>query len=158
MKKSASADFFINFAAGKISLASANITSPKAKYHSRVARISLRPTGAAPFGRGVKERKPPAKGRFYSFQTVGRGAACLKRKGVSTSAEVDLRLCLKNPQTLKSLIKLLFFFASFCPLSTSRTGVEPNCLTAITFRVFRRAFTRKVSTLLRKIPPKSIKN
>lgn len=40
----------------------------------------------------------------------------------------------------------------------SRTGVEPNCLTAITFRVFRRAFTRKVNTLLRKIPPKSIKN
>ena len=61
-------------------LALPNFTSPKAKYHSRVARISLRPTGAAPFGRGVKERKPPAKGRFYSFQTVGRGAACLKRK------------------------------------------------------------------------------
>ena len=39
----------------------------------------------------------------------------------------------------------------------SRTGVEPNCLTAVTFRVFRRAFTRKVNTLLRKIPPKSIK-
>ncbi len=28
--------------------------------------------------RGVKERKPPAQGRFYSFQTAGRGAVCLK--------------------------------------------------------------------------------
>ena len=43
-------------------------------------------------------------------------------------------------------------------IAGSRTGVEPNCLTAITFRVFRRAFTCKVNTLLRKIPPKSIKN
>ena len=45
------ADFFLNFAAGKISLASANITSPKAKYHSRVARIKLRPTGSPPLTR-----------------------------------------------------------------------------------------------------------
>ena len=44
-------------------------------------------------GEGAKTSR---KGRFYSFQTVGRGAACLKRKGVSPSAEGDLRLCLKN--------------------------------------------------------------
>ena len=29
---------------------------------------------------GVKERKPPASERFYSFQAVGRGAARLKRR------------------------------------------------------------------------------
>jgi len=40
----------------------------------------------------------------------------------------------------------------------SRTRVEHNRLTVINFRVFRRDFTRKVNTLLRKIPPKSIKN
>ena len=40
----------------------------------------------------------------------------------------------------------------------SCTRVEPNRLTAINFRIFRRDFTRKVNTLLRKIPPKSIKN
>ena len=85
------ADFFINFAAGKISLASANITSPKAKYHSRVARISLRPTGAAPFGRGVKERKPPARGGFTpSKRSAGRRP--FEAQGdVSPSAEGDLR-------------------------------------------------------------------
>ena len=40
----------------------------------------------------------------------------------------------------------------------SRAGVEPNCPRAIHFRIFRRAFTRKIGILLRKIPPKSIKN
>ena len=40
----------------------------------------------------------------------------------------------------------------------SRTGVEPNCPTTMHFRIFRRAFTRKIGILLRKIPPKSIKN
>ena len=58
------------------------------------------------------------------------------------------------------LSKNLAFLWLFIPIFTvlSRTGAELNCLTAITFRVFRRAFTRKVNTLLRKIPPKSIKN
>ena len=54
--------------------------------------------------------------------------------------------------------RALIFDAFGLVVLTSRTGVEPNCLTAITFRVFRRAFTCKVNTLLRKIPPKSIKN
>ena len=40
----------------------------------------------------------------------------------------------------------------------SRTGAEPNCPTTMHFRIFRRAFTRKISILLRKITPKSIKN
>ena len=46
-------------------------------------------------GEGAKTSR---KGRFYSFQAVGRGAARLKRKGVSPSAEGDLRLRLKNLQ------------------------------------------------------------
>ena len=40
----------------------------------------------------------------------------------------------------------------------SRTGVEPNCPSEMHFRIFRRAFTRKIGILLRKITPKSIKN
>ena len=40
----------------------------------------------------------------------------------------------------------------------SRTGIEPNCPRAMHFRIFRRAFTRKIGILLRKISPKSIKN
>ena len=40
----------------------------------------------------------------------------------------------------------------------SRTGIEPNCPRAMHLCVFRRAFTRKIGILLRKIPPKSIKN
>jgi hypothetical protein len=44
------------------------------------------------------------------------------------------------------------------PITFSRTGVEPNCPMAIHFRIFRRAFTRKICILLRKIAPKSIKN
>ena len=49
--------------------------------------------------------------------------------------------------------------AEHAPLVTvSRTGVEPNCPTTMHFRIFRRAFTRKISILLRKITPKSIKN
>ena len=43
-------------------------------------------------------------------------------------------------------------------LVRSRTGVEPNCPRAMHFRIFQRAFTRKIGILLRKIPPKSIKN
>ncbi len=35
----------------------------------------------ARFARGVKERKTPAEGSFYSFQAVGRGAARLKHGG-----------------------------------------------------------------------------
>ena len=46
--------------------------------------------------RGGEGAKTSRKGRFYSFQTVGRGAACLKRKGVSRSAERDLRNFLKK--------------------------------------------------------------
>ena len=42
--------------------------------------------------------KTSRKGRFYSFQAVGGGAARLERKGVSPSAEGDLRLRLKNLQ------------------------------------------------------------
>ena len=42
--------------------------------------------------------------------------------------------------------------------SPSRTGVEPNCPTAMHFRIFRHAFARKIFILLRKITPKSIKN
>ena len=40
----------------------------------------------------------------------------------------------------------------------SRTGIEPNCPSVMHFRIFRRAFTRKIGILLRKITPKSIKN
>ena len=40
----------------------------------------------------------------------------------------------------------------------SRTGIEPNCPRAMHLCVFRRAFTRKIGILLRKISPKSIKN
>ena len=51
----------------------------------------------------VKERKPPARGGFTPSKRVVLfdalrqiGAARLKRKGVSPSADGDLRLCLKN--------------------------------------------------------------
>ena len=37
-------------------------------------------------------------------------------------------------------------------------GAEPNCPPAMHFRIFRRAFARKICILLRKIAPKSIKN
>ena len=40
----------------------------------------------------------------------------------------------------------------------SRTGVEPNCPSTMHFRIFQRAFSRKICILLRKITPKSIKN
>jgi len=51
----------------------------------------------------VKERKPPASERFYSFQAVGRGAARLKRGRISRSTERDLRLCLKNSRTFEKV-------------------------------------------------------
>ncbi len=47
---------------------------------------------------------------------------------------------------------------AFLPYVDSRTGIEPNCPRAMHLCVFRRAFTRKIGILLRKISPKSIKN
>ena len=51
----------------------------------------------------VKEQKSPLKGRFYSFQTVGRGAARLKRRRISPSADGDSRLRLKNSRTFEKV-------------------------------------------------------
>ena len=119
-RKSAAADFFLNFAAGKISLASANITSPKAKYHSRVARISLRPTGAAPFGRGVKEQKPPTSGGFTpSKRSAGRRPFEAQNTGLRPETplkELFQKKFLKNPQKLSRYVSHL---SVHCPLSTN---------------------------------------
>jgi len=58
----------------------------------------------------VKERKPPARGGFTPSKRVVPfdalrqiGAARLKRKGVSPSADGDLRLCLKNSRTFEKV-------------------------------------------------------
>ena len=56
------------------------------------------------------------------------------------------------------LYSVRFCNRAFTPAEVSRTGVEPSCPMAIHFRIFRRAFTRKICILLRKIAPKSIKN
>jgi hypothetical protein len=66
---------------------------------------------AQKWGEGAKTSR---EGRFYSFQTVTEGGACLKRRGGASkacggakgnrfrcSAERDLRLCLKNPQVFE---------------------------------------------------------
>ena len=42
-------------------------------------------------------------GSIDYVQTVGRGAARLERKGVSRSAERDLRRCLKNSRTFEKV-------------------------------------------------------
>jgi hypothetical protein len=56
----------------------------------------------------MKEQKPPEKGRFYSFRAACRGAVGSKQKGISSSAELDLRLCLKNPRTFEKVRSKLF--------------------------------------------------
>jgi len=59
---------------------------------------------------GVKEQKPPARGGFTpSKQPAGRSLFEAQER-IPTSAEVGSRLCLENPQTLKSLIKLYRYF------------------------------------------------
>ncbi len=68
------AEFNLNFARkGEISLVrSTNITLQ--------SKISLSRKREYHYSSGVKEQKSPPRGRFYSFQNVGRGAAVLKRK------------------------------------------------------------------------------
>ena len=56
------------------------------------------------------------------------------------------------------LYSVRFYNRALTPAEVSRTEVEPSCPMAIHFRIFRRAFTRKICILLRKIAPKSIKN
>ena len=77
-------------------------TKPRAKYNKM---RKIRRGGFFPFyqsaicgRRGVKERNPPAHGRIYSFRNVGGAPPFRSTRGISPSAESDLRLCLKNPR------------------------------------------------------------
>ena len=86
---------------------------------------------------------------------------------LSSRFKRDLKLIVKRGYDLNLLDTVVEKLANDIPLEErhrdhaltgSRTGVEPNCPTTMHFRIFRRAFTRKIYTLLRKIAPKSIKN
>ena len=55
------------------------------------------------FRRGVKERNPSLKERIDSFRTACGAQSVQSAEGVSTSAEVDLRLRLKKPQTFEKV-------------------------------------------------------
>jgi len=51
----------------------------------------------------VKEQKPPASERFYSFQAVGRGAARLKRKEIFDRCGGRQGRCPLTPRTFEKV-------------------------------------------------------
>ena len=86
---------------------------------------------------GGKERKPPVRGGFTpSKQPAGR-SLFEAQKRIPHSAECGSRLCLENPQTLKSLIKLssCFTFNKNRKFPSRRRGNSPSfCRRQITIR------------------------
>ena len=81
-------------------------------------------------------------------------------KGNEQEQELDEVAIFANCEEIQELIEFLTYVKEdhLVQHKHSRTGAEPNCPTAMHFRIFRRAFTRKIDILLRKITPKSIKN